>query len=523
VRRSPIPDLLSSDAPARRVVIAVAAILGSFLLATVAIAIVEAPPLSIGNAASLYLVAVVVSAVFGPLPAILAAFAAFVAYDLLFIHPRFTLAVEDAREWLDLLLFLVVGLAIARLAGAQSQRAAEAERRLREANALFAVSRTLVTTDTTAAGLPAILDLLLAETGGTRIRITRGDADGLVAERGSGPIGAGPIVTTLVRKPGAEPAQWVRAHQPNRPRRESGDGGTFRVAISADGDAVGALWLVRPRSSGQPGGEETRLLALAADQIGVAWQRERFGAEAKEADVARRSEAAQTALLESVSHDLRTPLASIRASAGGLADPAVDWPDAERRVVATRIDAEAARLDRLVANLLDLSRLEGGNLAPRLEPYDLAHLLDAALGRVAEALPSERVSMRIPDDLPPVLVDPVLIDQALANVLENAIHHAPGSRVTIDAAVDASVGQVTLRIEDNGPGVAPAVLGRMFERFYRGPVVERGARRGLGIGLAVVQRAVGAMGGSVHAEPGSEGGLAIVLQLPAATAPEHDV
>ncbi len=522
MRRADVTQLSGRAVSSRRAILGGAAIFGSFVFATVVIAIAESPPFSVPDAASLYLVAVVVAAVFGPLPAIVAALAAFVTYDLLFIQPRFTLVVDDPREWLDLLLFLIVGLVIARLAGAQSQRAAEAERRLREANALFAVSRTLVTSDTTQAALPTILALLLAETGGTRIRVTRGEAETLVAELGDGPLPPGPIVNALVRRPGSEPAQWVRAHQPNRPRGEAGDRAVFRVTIEAEGEALGALWLARPRADGPPGSEETRLLSLTADQLGVAWQRERLSGEAKEADVARRSEAAQSALLESVSHDLRTPLASIRASAGGLADPAVHWSDAERRGVATRIDAEAARLDRLVANLLDLSRIEGGNRAARLEPHDLGDLLEPVLDRVAEHLPSTRVTLAIPDDLPPVLVDPVLTDQALTNVLDNAVQHAPGSRVAIRAEVDDAGRAVTIRIEDTGPGAPEAVLGRMFERFYRGPQVERGSRRGLGIGLAVVQGAVGAMGGAVRAERAGEGGLAIVISLPAASAPDGD-
>ena len=138
------------------------------------------------------------------------------------------------------------------------------------------------------------------------------------------------------------------------------------------------------------------------------------------------------------------------------------------------------------------------------------------------ACPTTGVSVSIPEDLAPVMVDPVLMDQALTNVLDNAVRHAAGAGMSITAQADPQDGSVLLRIEDDGPGAPPEVLGRLFERFYRGPQVERGSRRGLGVGLAVVQGAVAAMGGTVHAEPGRGGGLAIVLRLVAAAHPDRD-
>lgn len=133
----------------------------------------------------------------------------------------------------------------------------------------------------------------------------------------------------------------------------------LRVGVAAAGDApLGALWISRQRHAGPPDAATTRLLSLAADQLGLAWRREQLAREAKEADLAKRGEQAHAALLRSVSHDLRTPLGSIRATAGALADQAVSWTDAERQEAGTRIDGEADRLNRLVSNLLDLSRIQ---------------------------------------------------------------------------------------------------------------------------------------------------------------------
>jgi two-component system sensor histidine kinase KdpD len=510
------------DRPARAVAAAVA-----FAVVTAAIAVVQAPPIGITDASSLYLIAVVLVASFGTRPAIAAAVGAFLLYDLLFVEPRFTLTVDDPREWLDLALFLVAGTTIGRLAGRQSERAREAERRRASAAALFRVSRTLATAETVAAAVPDILRQLVDSTRMDRIRFgrQRGTRETIEGDEGTGPVpGATRIATVLVRTPGNEPARWVRSHHAGSPAAATGspDHETFQVRVEADDAVLGSLWASRAHGLGLPDVEETRLLSLAADQLALALVREQLASEAKDADLARRAESVGRALLESVTHDLRTPLASIRATAGSLADPSVAWTDDERRAAAARIDAEAERLNRLVGNLLDLSRIEGGTLVPAREPWDVATAVEAVVARVAAELPADRIRIVLPGDLPPVLVDPVLLDQALANVLENALLHAPGAPVTISAAVagPADDQSIVVRVEDAGPGVPDAALGRLFERFYRAPQGRpAAARRGLGIGLAVVRGALESMGGSVTAEAVPTGGLAIVLGLPVAPAP----
>ena len=487
--------------------------------ATLAIAFAE-DRLGVADASAVYLVAVVAAATFGTRVAVGAAIGSFVLYDLLFVEPRFTLSVEDPREWLDLVLLLLVGVVVGRLAGQHADRATESQRRLREATALFAVSRTLATAPSTRAALPAIVEILLADTRMNRISIVRaqGGREVVEADGGGGtPPQASSVVSLLARQPGNEPARWVLAHQPPVRRvgaRTDVDANAYRVRIEADGEDLGAIWASRPRAAGVPAREETRLLALAADQLGLALQRERLAADAKDADVARRGETLGRVLLESVSHDLRTPLATIRADAGNLADPRVAWTDDRRRAVAGRIDEEAQRLDGLVRNLLDLSRIEGGTLVPNLEAWELRDLVEPVLGRMAEALPGDLVTIELPLDLPPVMVDPVLLDQALANVLENAARYAPRARVTVRGS--AADPNVELRVDDAGPGLPAPLHDRLFDRFYRVPATGEGSRRGLGIGLSVVRGAVEAMGGSVTAEPSPSGGLAIVLTLPAA-------
>ena len=237
----------------------------------------------------------------------------------------------------------------------------------------------------------------------------------------------------------------------------------------------------------------------AADQIAGAVERASLATEATEAEIARQSDALKSALLDSVSHDLRTPLVAIRVAAGHLADPAVEMPPDAIRATGRSIEGEAARLDRLVTNVLDLSRIEAGALRPAVDPYDLADLVTQVVDRLAPTLARDAVRLDLPPDLPPVLVDPILADQILTNLLENAVAHAGPDRVVrIAAATVHDLAAVELLVEDSGPGVPPREIPHLFEKFYRGSGRRQGGR-GMGIGLAVVRGLAEAMGGRVEA------------------------
>jgi two-component system sensor histidine kinase KdpD len=241
--------------------------------------------------------------------------------------------------------------------------------------------------------------------------------------------------------------------------------------------------------------------------------RDRLAADATAVEVTRQSDALKSALLDSVSHDLRTPLAAIRAAAGHLMDPDVAWQPEEARAVAASIDLEAQRLSRLVRNMLDLGRIEGGALHPSLELYDLADLVDPVVERLAPALAPSVVEIEVGDDLPAVNVDAIFVDQILTNLLENAARYAAGKRIRV--SVKAVGDQVWLMVDDAGPGVPATALPHLFERFYRAPR-RQGSRTegGSGIGLAVVRGLTEAIGGSVIARPSTLGGLSVVVRLP---------
>jgi two-component system sensor histidine kinase KdpD len=202
-------------------------------------------------------------------------------------------------------------------------------------------------------------------------------------------------------------------------------------------------------------------------------------------------------------------------------DPAVELdPDAEREV-ARSIDREAQRLSRLVRNMLDLGRIEGGALHPSLELYDLADLVDPVVERVAPALAPSVVEVAVAPDLPAVQVDAIFVDQILTNLLENAARYAAGKQIRVSAKAVGD--QVWLLVEDAGPGVAAAAMPHIFERFYRAPR-RQGSRSegGTGIGLAVVKGLAEAMGGSVLARPSALGGLEVIVRLQVDSEPEVD-
>ena len=522
--RSFTPNRSSApDSDPRRWAVRLAAI---FLLplATVLVALAEGPALRIPDASPLYLIAVVgIAVVFGTGAAIAAAVASFLLYDALFVEPRFTLAVGDPEEWLNLLLLLFVGMVIGRLAALQAARADDAARRAAESRALFRISRTLATAPSVADAIPVVIADLLAETRIGRIWVVRQDAgrEAVIADSGDGPRPSHRIHVVLTRTPGDLPARWVQEH---RPQDRRGDGppdpdiGLYRTRISAGDETLGSIWATRRRSDGTPDREETRLLSLAADQVGLAFRREALIETANAAEIARQGEALKDALLDSVSHGFRTPLATIRAAAGSLLDPEVTWSDEERHAAARTIDAEAERLNVLVRNLLDMSRIEAGELRPSLEALDVEGLVGPVVERVARGLGRPPVQIAFGPGLPPIRADANLFDEVLANLLENAARYAPDA-VTRVSATTCPDGRVRIRVEDAGPGVPAASLPRLFDKFYRVPRAGEGSRRGLGIGLGVVKGLTEAMGGEVAANASPLGGLAVDVLLQAAPEP----
>jgi two-component system sensor histidine kinase KdpD len=487
----------------------------SLLVATVGVAILQ-DGLGVPNPSALYLVAVLATAlVSGTSGAIATSMAAFVLYNYLFTEPRYTLSMHEPGVWLSVVLLLFVGVVVGQLAAVVRSRAEIASAREREARALFRVSRALATRASTDAVLADIAAIVAAETdmSGIWFGIGQQPNERVVA----GPHGDLParpaLVNVLRRMPGDEPAEWVRVHNSRDRATSSVETELYRVHITAGDGELGSIWATRDRRCREPSHVETRLMAAAADQVGQALSQDRFAADSRTAEVARQSDALKSALLQSVSHDLRTPLATIRAAAGSIA---ADGLDANaRRESAEAIDREAEYLNRMVGNLLDLSRIEAGVLHPEHEVFEIDDLVGSALSRLRPRLGSR--SIILATTAAPVSADPLLVDQALTNLLDNAVRHSPPPAPIKISATDLDAEFVRLTVEDGGAGVPPDTYDRLFDKFYRSPGRSGIAREGTGIGLSVVRGLVGAMGGRVTARKSSLGGLAIDVDLPRAS------
>ena len=284
------------------------------------------------------------------------------------------------------------------------------------------------------------------------------------------------------------------------------------VPIAARDLRVGTLTLARSTGGPSFGHADDRLLSALAAQLGLAVERKRLQAVVTQNEILRRTDELKSALLNAVSHDLRTPLASIIASGASLRRPDVSWTDQERQELGAVVEEESLRLNQIVGNLLDLSRMEGGALRLERDLYALGAFVDDVLGRLGSRIARHLVVVDVPDDLPPVLIDYLAIDQVLTNLIENATRYTPpGTEIQITARLHGS--EVRIGVADRGPGIPPGSLPHLFEPFYR--VEGRGPRpQGTGLGLTVAKGLVEAHGGRIWAENRPGGGALFVFSLP---------
>ncbi len=509
----------------REVLPGYASALGAVALVSVFIGFVLGQ-VNLANASMLYLLAVMATAVvFGRGPAVFASVSAFLVFDWFFVEPLHQFTVSDPEEWVSLLFFLLTATVTGQLAAGQRQRAREAQQREREAVVLYDVVRMLGEgeVDTTLASVAERLrrelqlQALAVEVWrptGEAARFDAGDSAVLRHLHGRG-VGAARV---MQRGPGASsaehaaPGRWVRIVQPTR--QNGADDDIHLVPVRVGDRRIGAMLLAH--EAGSFAGSEDRLLSAAAAQIGLAVERDRLHKEATEAEILRRTDQLRATLLNAVSHDLRTPLATIMASAGSLRQQDVQWTEDERQGFAQAIEEEADHLNHLVGNLLDLSRIEGGSLKPQMSWHDLGNLVEEVLDRLQPVTRGHQLRVNVPDDLPAVWLDPVEIGQVLYNLVENAAKYAPpGTEIVVDARRE--VGAIRVQISDRGPGIPFAALPYLFDPFYR--VIDGKPRpQGLGLGLAIVKGLVEAHGGRVWAENRAGAGARFTFTLPASDA-----
>jgi two-component system sensor histidine kinase KdpD len=494
-----------------------AAALGVVLLASALIAGVRSTGMSVGNVSILYLPAVLLAAVrFGRGPAIVASIGAFALYDVLFVEPRFQIDVADPQEWIALLLLLLAAVVTGQVAADQRVRASEAERQEREAILLYDVTRLMAGPDLDRA-LHDVAERARRELAFAGVAIEL--SDGAVRRVATGDESAQQLLRSVDvartvspgRAPTGEerggPVRVVRVVPPYAGRAASE--ALSSVPILAQGRRVGAL-LALAAGSRQTSSDEDRVLAAVAAQVGTAIERDALRREAAEAEVLRRADEAKDVLLNAVSHDLRTPLASVLAAASNLRQRDVQWSDEERDQFLAAIEVETRRLDRIVGELLDLSRVEAGALRPRRDWYDVGTLVEDVVGRLGSAIGDHPIAVRVPDDLPPASLDHVQIDQVLSNLIENAANYSPDGS-GIEVAVRPQNGAIRFEVRDHGPGVPVAERDRIFRPFERRA---RADGRGVGLGLAVARAFVEAHGGRIWVEGPEDGGSRFVFEVP---------
>ena len=422
----------------------------------------------------MYLLAVLaVGMLHGTVPAVLTSICAFLLYDFLFVEPVFTFTIASPHEWLNLLLLLAVAVVIGRLAALQTERTQEAAERALEAESLHRITGVLASTRTVGEAAPLVLARLAETTAMDRVWVGLGPSspeERIIADTAASeplPIPGWHVV--LQPMPDGR-ARWARTHVGLPGTRRSAKAAVHRVRVEVAGEPLGSLWALRARGEREPDRAETRILSAAAAQLGQAVVRDRLAEEATQAEILRASEALKSALLDSVSHDLRTPLATIRAAAGSMLDRSIAWTEDDQLDAFQTIDAEAERMGRLVRNLLDLSRIEGGALKPELAAHDAGEIARQAAERIHRQ--GKTLVLDVPPTLPAVLVDDVYLGQVLANLLENAIRYG-GPTIVVEGRAVPEEAAVELRVEDDGAGVPDGGAGAPLRQVLPGAAGRR--------------------------------------------------
>ncbi|WP_330327560.1 sensor histidine kinase KdpD [Streptomyces pseudovenezuelae] len=434
-----------------------------------------APDVGLANDMLLYLTLTVAAALLGGLfPALASAAAGSLLLNWYFTPPVHTFTIADPKNIVAIAIFVGVAVSVASVVDLAARRTHQAARLRAESEILSFLAGNVLRGET---GLEELLD---------RVRETFGMESVALLER-EGEMLPWTCAGSVGPRPCAVP-----------------DGADVDVPVG-DHMALALTGRVLPA-------EDRRVLEAFAAQAVVVLDRRRLQEEADRARALAEGNRIRTALLAAVSHDLRTPLAGIKAAVTSLRSDDVEWSQEDRAELLEAIEEAADRLDHLVGNLLDMSRLQTGTVTPIVRETDLDEVIPMALGGV----PEDSVELDVPETLPMVDVDRGLLERAVANIVENAVKHSPpGERVLVSASALAD--RVEVRVVDRGPGVPDEAKDRIFEPFQRYGDSPRGS--GVGLGLAVARGFAEAVGGTIHAEDTPGGGLTMVLVL--RTAPQR--
>jgi len=463
------------------------------------------PFLAPTNMVMFYLLAVVVASVrLGRKPAMATAFLGVLAFDFFFVPPRMTFVVADTQYLLTFLGLFVVGIVISTLVARARERAEVMRTRELQTASLYYLSRDLAASADISAVLKAVLRnveealnaqvvILLPE--GERLDILA-TSEGLELD----------IKEQAV-------ADW--AFRNNHPAGRATDtlvsAALIYLPLQTPASVLGVMGVKLESESAYHAQENRRLLDAFATQAAMAMERIRFSRQAEQAQILQARENLERALLNSISHDLRTPLVTVTGVLSSLKEEGAHLSDGVRKELLETAFSEAERLNRFVGNLLDMTRIEAGAVRLNSEPCDVQDLVGCALAALDTRLGSREVSFRMLPIMPLVSMDLVLMTQVLVNLLDNSLKYSPsGSLIEVVASTETA--WLVLEVADRGPGVPEHDLKRVFDKFYRIPIPEGAG--GTGLGLSICKGIVEAHGGRISAENRSGGGLSIVIRLP---------
>src|SRR5262245_29203724 len=448
--------------------------------------------LGVASIALAFLTAVLVVAIaHGLWPALLASVASALAYNFFFLPPLYTFTIADPENVVTLFFFTLTAIVTSNLTARVRAQALVARGRAKMTEDLYQFSRKL-------AGVVALDDLLWATVyqiaAMLKVRVVL-----LLPENETIAVRAGYPPEDTLEEADLAAAKWSFEHA-----REAGRGsdtlpGAKRLFLpmrTARG-VVGIAGLDSDRPGPLLSPDQRRLFDALADQAALAIERINLAQDVDRARIAAETEKLRSALLTSISHDLRTPLASILGSATTLKSYRATLSEAEQQQLIDTIEEEAERLNRFISDLLDMTRLEAGAIKPRAELVDLSDIVGSAVRRAGTILVRHKIDIRLQPELPMVKLDPVLFEQVLFNLFDNAAKYAPPG-TTISVTAEQANQSVVVRVIDEGEGIPADDLERIFDKFYRVRAGDR-QRAGTGLGLAICRGFIEAMGGTISA------------------------
>jgi two-component system sensor histidine kinase KdpD len=439
-----------------------------------------------------FLVVVVASAAIGGIgPGVVASVLGFIVFNFFFLPPYDTFVIGRSEYVVVLFVFLGLSVTISILLGRATERAQAAEDRERELRTLQDLSRELVVQGPGPEAYPHIVELVRETFGYEAAALFARDAD---AVGGLGEIAA------VGAAPGEIRPEWnPRSDQP----------APERLPLSVGSRNVGLLVLRGDRPAPNPA--ESRVLRAFGDQLALVLERDRLLRAATEAEVYRQTERLRQTMFAAVSHDLRSPLAAIKASVTDLLDQDVKRSPEDLREALEAVDSETERLNALIANLLDMSRIEAGVLQAKLETVDVTEAIEASIQQVGRVWPSVEFHRRVAEGLT-ARADRVFLDRVLTNLIDNAARASAANESAVDVVAARADGHVTVRVIDHGRGVPPEARELLFHPFYE--LDQRNPRLGRGLGLAIAKGFTVAMHGEVWVEETPGGGATMAVSLP---------